>query len=82
MDSNLIGAVAEVLKEERAITDRQIENILEKLGDERLLPRIAIARLEQQKAAVSNYVDALLLKKSKVVSKSGAVPYHLKALDQ
>ena len=82
MDSNLIGAVAEVLREERAITDRQIESILEKLGDERLLPRIAIARLEQQKAAVSNYVDALLLKKSKVVSKSGAVPYHLKALDQ
>lgn len=83
MDTATLEALGQILKEERDITDQQISSVMAKLGDSGLIPRIAINRLEEQKAAVEHYVDSLMLKKSKVVSKSaGRVHYHLKALDQ
>ena len=66
MDNITIQAVAEVLKEEREITDNQIANILEKLGDSGLIPRLMISRLEAQKEAVQKYCDDVLLKRSKL----------------
>ena len=80
-EKTIFSAIGEILNSERDLTDKQISSITEKLGDSGLIPRMAVNRLEAQKSAVQAYCDDILLTKSKLISKTGSAPYHLKSLD-
>jgi hypothetical protein len=81
MDKTLFDAVGQILKDERIATDAQIARLEEKLGDQGLIPKMAITRLENQKDSILRYCDDVMLKRSKLVVSKGVTPYHLRKLD-
>lgn len=83
MDKILLDAVGTILREERSLTDSQIERLEEKLAGSNLVPKFAVAEIEARKSAIDNYVSAMLYKRSEVVSKTGErVGQHLRQLDE
>ena len=83
MDKILLDAVGTILREERSLTDSQIERLEEKLAGSALVPKFAVAENEARKSAIDNYVSAMLFKRSEVVSKTGErVGQHLRQLDE
>jgi hypothetical protein len=83
MDKTILEAIGHILREERNLTDSQIESLEQKLGDSNLIPRFAIAEIEARKGAIIGYANTSFYKSSEVIKESGAVVHkHLKMLSE
>lgn len=83
MDKTTLEAIGHILREERNLTDSQIESLEQKLGDADLIPKFAVAELEARKSAIIGYANKSYYKSSEVIKESGAVVHkHLKMLSE
>ena len=83
MDSQkiILEAVGEILRDERGLTDSQIDELNLKLGDHGILPKVLISQAESKRLQLKSYIDDAIHRKARIVDGKG-VPahYYMKSL--